>query len=221
MYAWSLCLLCYSGCLACRCLVTAKTGDQACCMNLERDFRMLPHGQDGLSCFWFVFPAPFPKGSTHLAQLRAGWHTGPWYWAESFPFHAEYVLRLACKMYNSRQEAWKVQLPMCDSTETWRCFWRKEGPSWAPDGTTGKGKQAVTRKVAKCCLGLGQIPVVPVNLSQCSAETSREKSSLSDAHTRNTMCPSQHCSQIQLWRVWWTVRAQEWDLVFLAAVGTW
>lgn len=52
---------------------------------------------------------------------------------------------------------------------------------------TEKGKQAITRKIAKCCLGLRQIPVVRVDLSQCSADASGEQSLLSDVHTRNTL----------------------------------
>lgn len=77
---------------------------------------------------------------------------------------------------------------------------------------TGKGKQAITRKIAKCCLGLGQIPVVRVDLSQCNADASREQSLLSDVHTRNTLSLNWHCSQIQPWWVCGTARAQKWDL---------
>lgn len=88
MYSWPLGVLRCSGCLACRYLATAKAGNQACCMDFERDFRMLPHRQDGPSCFWFVSLAPFPKGGTCSAQLCAGWHIGLRSWAESFSLRA-------------------------------------------------------------------------------------------------------------------------------------
>lgn len=61
MYTWLLGLLWCSGYLTCTYLATAKAGGQACCMDFKRDFKSLPHGQDGLSCFWFVSLAPFPE----------------------------------------------------------------------------------------------------------------------------------------------------------------
>lgn len=34
--------------------------------------RQLPHGQDGLSSYWFVSPALVPKGGTHCVQQFTG-----------------------------------------------------------------------------------------------------------------------------------------------------
>lgn len=90
----------------------------------------------------------------------------------------------------------------------------------------GKGKQAITGKIAKCCLGLGQIPVVRVYLSAVLMAAGSK--ACFQIYTPETSCPwAGTASQIQPWQVCWTVRAQKWDLgsllllVFASHISSW
>lgn len=165
---------------------------------------VLSHGQDRLNCCGLA---------VHLLSQKETAALLSWVLADTLVWNPEQkpslsmqcVLRVACKLYNSAQEAWKVQRPACDSAAKWRCFWRKESPSWAPDGMI-EGKQAITGKAAKCCLGLGQVPVVQAYLSQYSADTSKKQSLRSDAHSKNIVSLSWQCNQILLQRLYWNIR---------------
>lgn len=196
--------------LSCLQIATAKAGDH-CCVDFERGFKTASPRTGWTQLLLVCLTSACPKRRhplcsavcwlTHRSAILSRILSFPctvWPWAG-----LQAVQESAGGLKNAVLCVWL--------NRNMKMLLKKGRNQLGNRWKTGKGKQAVTRKIAKCCRGLGQIPVVWVDLSQCSADASREQILLSDVHTRNTLSLIWCCSQIQPWWVCWTVRAQKWD----------
>lgn len=198
MCAWPLDLLCSSGCPGCRCLAIANAGSHSCCKDLERDFRTACPETRGTQLLLACFSSSCSKRRHPLCSAVC--------WLTHRSAILSKILSFLCRGWSwaglqAVQEnagGLKDAVPCVWLNRNMKMLLQKGRTQLGNRWKTGKGKQAITRKIAKCCLGLGQIPIVWVDLSQCSAEASREQSLFPDVHTRNTLSLSWHCSQIQL-----------------------
>lgn len=187
MCAWPLDLLCSPGCPACRCLATAKPGDHSCCMEFEGDFRTASPQTRGTQLLLVCFASSCPKRRHPLCSVI--------HWLTHRSAILRRILPFPCTVWSwaglqaVQENAGGLKNAFCVwLNRNMKMLLKKERTQLGNRWKTGKGKQAITGKIAKCCRGLGQIPVVRVDLSQSSADARGSKACF-QMYTPETPCP--------------------------------